>query len=322
MNEQQRLAPAGGSRQSDTNAPLIGVAFLIAAAVLIPISDGFAKILARDLPAAQIVWLRYGSQTLLIVPIALWWHGRRVFRAAHPLTQAVRSVLITTSAFCFFSAVRTIPLPDAVAVFFINPFVVTALSPLVLGERVGVWRWSAVVAGFVGVLVLLRPGFQSLDVGHFYAMGAGLSFALFVLATRRLSGGDPPLVTTFLTGVGALILTSAALPFVWTDMAPQHVWPVVGMGTLGCLFSLFVILAYERASASQLAPFGYVEIAAAAVVGWIMFADFPDAMTWLGMGIIVASGLLIAWREAVRGSDDPGAGDRASSERRKRASPP
>ncbi len=299
------------------DAPVTGILLLIAAAILIPISDGFAKILARDLPAAQIVWLRYGSQTLLILPIALWWHGWRIFQTAKPLTQALRSALITIAAFCFFSAITTIPLADAVAVFFINPFVVTALSPLVLGERVGVWRWSAVVCGFLGTMILVRPGFETLDVGHLYAMGAGTAFALFALVTRRLAGGDPPLVTTFLTGIGALFLTSLVAPFVWVEMTVAHVAPVVGMGALGCLFSIFVILAYERASASQLAPFGYVEIAAAAAVGWVMFGDFPDALTWVGIGVITASGIVIALREArlarrVRRAGPGGDGRRAT----------
>lgn len=277
---------------------MTGILLLIAAAILIPISDGFAKVLAHDLPAAQIVWLRYGSQTLLILPVALWWHGRRIFTTQKPLTQALRSALITTAAFCFFSAVTTIPLADTVAVFFINPFVVTALSPMILGERVGVWRWTAVVTGFLGTMILVRPGFGTLETGHLFAMGAGTAFALFVLVTRRLAGGDPPLVTTFLTGSGALVLSSFAAPLVWVDMTAAHAWPVVGMGALGCVFSILVILAYERASASQLAPFGYVEIAAAAVVGWVMFNDFPDALSWLGIAVIAASGIVIAWREA------------------------
>jgi drug/metabolite transporter (DMT)-like permease len=292
--------PAAFSRRvsAHPDAPITGIALIIAAAILIPISDGFAKILAGDLPAVQIVWLRYGLQTLLIVPFALWWHGSRIFFPANPWTQAVRSLLITCAAFCFFSAVRTIPLADAVAVFFINPFIVTALSPLLLGERIGVWRWSAVVAGFLGTMILVRPGFEVIDVGHLYAMGAGTAFALFVLVTRRLAGGDPPLVTTFLTGIGAFLLTSIAMPFVWTEMTMAHVWPTVGMGVLGCFFSMFVILAYERASASQLAPFGYVEIAAAAAVGWLVFGDFPDALSWVGIAVIAASGIIIAWREA------------------------
>lgn len=286
---------------SGPDAPALGILLLLAAAVLIPISDGFAKILAKDLPTAQIVWLRYGLQTALVLPIVFWWHGQRVFRVAHPFTQALRSLLITGAAFCFFSAIRTIPLADTVAVFFINPFIITALSPFILGERVGVLRWSAVVAGFIGTLIIVRPGFQEIEVGTLYALGAGTCFAFFVLVTRRLAGGDPPLVTTFLTGLGAFVLVSLITPFVWVEVEPAHYGPIIGMGVLGCVFSLLVILAYERASASQLAPFGYAEIAAAAIVGWVMFGHFPDAMTWLGMAVIAASGLFIAWREAVRG---------------------
>jgi drug/metabolite transporter (DMT)-like permease len=295
--------PAAGSlRGTKTpDAPFLGILLLLGAAVLIPISDGFAKILARDLPPVQIVWLRYGLQTALVLPLVFWWHGRHLFRVSHPFTQALRSILITGAAFCFFSAIRTVPLADTVAVFFVSPFIVTALSPFVLGERVGVLRWSAVIVGFIGALIVIRPGFQDIDVGIFYALGAGTCFAFFVLVTRRLAGGDPPLVTTFLTGLGGFLLVTPLAPLMWSDVTAAHVGPIIGMGVLGAVFSLLVILAYERASASQLAPFGYAEIAAAAMVGWVMFADFPDEMTWLGITIIVASGLFIVWREAVRG---------------------
>ena len=247
-----------------SDAPAIGIALLLIAALLIPISDGFAKTLAADLSPVQIVWLRYAVQTVMVLPVVIWWHRRRVFRVAHPLTQILRSLLITASAFCFFSALRTVPLADAVAVFFINPFIVTALSPFVLGERVGIWRWSAVAAGFIGTLIIIQPGFETIDDGIFYAIGAGTCFSLFVLVTRRLAGGDPPLVTTFVTGLGALILATPVVPFVWVEVNQTHLALVAGMGVLGFVFSLLVVLAYERASASQLAPFGYAEIAAAA----------------------------------------------------------
>ena len=102
-------------------------------------------------------------------------------------------------------------LADTVAVFFINPFVITALSPWVLGERVGVWRWSAVATGFLGTMILVRPGFETIEAGHLYAIGAGTAFALFALVTRRLAGGDPPLVTAFLTGAGTLLRAKAAI---------------------------------------------------------------------------------------------------------------
>ncbi len=290
------LAPRG--KRPDN--PTLGIAFLVLAAVLIPISDGFAKVLAADLPPVQIVWLRYFSQTSLILPIVIWIYGRRALATRSPITQIVRSLLITGAAFCFFSSVVTIPLADAVAVFFVSPFIVTALSPLVLGERVGIWRWSAVTAGFIGTLIIVRPGFEAFEVGMLYALGAGVCFALFVLVTRRLAGGDPPLVTTFITGLGATALTAIALPWVWVALTPPMIWPIAIMAVLGCLFSVFVILAYEHAGAAQLAPFGYVEIAAAAVVGWVLFGQLPDWMTWFGIAIIVSSGLVIAWRERVR----------------------
>jgi drug/metabolite transporter (DMT)-like permease len=277
--------------------PALGIAFLVCAVVLIPISDAFAKMLAAKLPAIEVVWLRYVSQTALILPFVLWRYGRRTFVTRYPVTQLVRSVLITGAAFCFFTALSTVPLADAVAVFFVSPFIVTALSPAVLGERVGVWRWCAVIFGFIGAMVVIRPGFQQVELGLLFAIGAGTCFALFVLATRRLAGGDPPLVTTFLTGLGAMTISAIAVPFIWVPPTADMMWPFLAMGLLGCLFSLFVVLAYEHAGAAQLAPFSYIEIAAAAVVGWIIFNELPDAISWIGISMIVGSGLVIVWRE-------------------------
>lgn len=283
----------------------LGIALMIAASIVVPIADGLVKLVATRYPASELVLLRYGLQTVLMLPVMLYWYGARSFMTRRPVSQALRSVFILSGAFCFFSAVRTIPLADAVAVFFIQPFIVTALAPLALGERVGVWRWSAVAAGFIGALIIIRPGFQELNVGTLYALGSGLSFACFILITRRMAGGDPPLVTNFLTGLGVTVLLVPVMPFVWVTPAASDLPVIAGFAVLGATFSLLIVLAYEYAPASLLAPFNYIELLAAVAVGYILFADLPDAMTWLGMAVIAASGLVIVWRENIRGRRQP-----------------
>ena len=123
------------------------------------------------------------------------------------------------AAFCVFSAIAMVPIADTVAVFFINPSIITALSTWVLGERGGVWRWPAVATGFPGTMILVQPCFETIEVGHLFAMGAGTAFALFALSTRRMAGGDPPLVTTFLPGAGTPFLTLLVTPLVWVDVS-------------------------------------------------------------------------------------------------------
>ena len=219
---------------------------------------------------------------------------------ANPIKQALRSVLISATVVQFFAAISTVPLADTVAVFFVYPFIVTALSPIVLHERVGAWRWSAVIAGFIGAIVIVRPSLSGVSPGMLYALGAGVTYSLFVLVTRRLAGSDPALKTSFMTGLGATLMISFAVPFVWVT-PPANAWlAIVMIGLLGSVFSLLVILSYEYASPSALAPFAYVEIAAAALIGWIAFSELPDSMTWVGIIIIAVAGVTIAIREQVR----------------------
>ncbi len=278
----------------------LGIAFIIAASLIVPVADGLVKIISGRYPALELVFLRYGLQTLLMLPIVLVAHGLAALRPSRPVSQALRALFIAGGAFCFFSAVRTIPLADAVAVFFVQPCIVTALAPVVLGERVGPWRWCAVISGFIGALIIIQPGFAGVDVGTLYALGAGTCFALFILTTRLLAGSDPPLVTNFLTGLGVTVLVAPAMPFVWTSPSQSDWVIILSFGTLGMLFSLCIVLAYEFADASTLAPFSYIELVAAVAVGYLMFGDFPTPITWLGTAVIVASGMVIIWRETVR----------------------
>ena len=296
-----RPFPRAGTPPAGTSdSQGLGIALVIIGAIIIPISDGLVKLMSDRYAAVELVWLRYSLQTAALLPLMLYWYGLSAFRTRDPTSQFLRAVFITSAAVCFFTAVKTIPLADAVAVFFIQPFVVTALAPLVLGERVGVWRWSAVAAGFLGALIIIRPGLETVNTGTLFALGAGASFACFILITRRMAGNDPPMVTNFLTSLGATLLISPAVPFVWMTPAAAD-WPVLlWIALLGTAFSILIVLAYEYAPASVLAPFFYIELISAAVVGYLLFSDIPDAATWAGMAVIAASGLVIVWRENVR----------------------
>ncbi|MEM9028228.1 MAG: DMT family transporter [Pseudomonadota bacterium] len=292
----QRAEVLGESAQtSDKSA--IGIALIIAASLIVPFADGFVKLIANDYSALQLVWLRYGLQSLFLLPIMLWWYGANAFVTQHPVSQALRSLFIGGGALCFFSAVRYIPLADAVAVFFVQPFIVTTLAPLLLGERVGAWRWTAVFAGFLGALIVIRPGFEGVNVGTLYALGAGACFAMFAILTRRVGVSDPPMVTNFLTGLGVTLLATPAIPFLWVTPSAADVPIILTFATFGACFSLLFTMAYAYATASALAPFTYVELLGAVVAGYLMFGDLPDGYTWLGMAVISVSGLVIVWRE-------------------------
>lgn len=280
--------------------PLLGIGLMLASVALLPIMDGFAKSMSGSFAVAQLVWARFLFQSLLIVPLAMATSPRALLRPSRPWLQVGRGVGILLGTFLFFGAIRTMPIADALALLFIAPLIVTALSPLVLGEPVGIRRWSAVLVGFGGALVVLRPGLTVLQPGALLALGAGVSFAGYVLLTRRLSHAAPPLVTLAFTSLVCLAAASAVLPFVWVTPDGGQLARMAAMGAIGAGGHYLMIRAFEQAPAALLAPFGYAEIITATIVGYYWFGDFPDGATWLGIGILVASGVYISLRERVR----------------------
>ena len=280
--------------------PLLGILLMLGAMAIIPVMDATAKLLTERYHMVQLVWARYFFHLLLLLPYVLLRHGVRVFRPGRPLLQVVRSSLLMVSTGLFFIAIAFMPLADAIAVVFVYPFIITALSPWVLGERVGVWRWGAVAVGFIGTLIIIRPGLGVASPGVPFALAAGSVYACYVLSTRKLAGVDPPLVTLAFTGLVGAVVSSALLPFFW--ITPElGDWPLMLlMGFCAAVGHFGIILAHEKATAAQLAPIGYAEIVSTSILGYLYFGDFPDAITWLGIAIVVASGVVISIRETRR----------------------
>jgi drug/metabolite transporter (DMT)-like permease len=274
---------------------------LLAGLQMLPVVDGLAKLLSAEYPVLLLAWGRYTFHLLAVLPVAVWRHGWRSLMPAGAGLQILRGALLAGATLMFFGAVSRMPVADAIAVVFVYPFLVTALSALLLGERVGVRRWSAVLLGFVGVLVVVRPGADFHPAGTPFALGAGTAFACYVLVTRRLAGRAPALVGLAFTAVVGAVALTAALPWVWRPVAPGAFALIVLMGVLTAAGHGLVLRAYETAPASLLAPLGYTEIVGAVVVGLLLFGDFPDPVTWLGIAIISASGVYISLRERRRG---------------------
>ena len=273
---------------------------MLGAMAIIPVMDATAKLLSERFHTVQLVWARYFFHLLLFLPFVLWRHGARVVRPGRPVLQVVRGSLLMVSTGLFFIAIAFMPLADALAVVFVYPFIVTALSPVVLGERVGIWRWGAVAVGFVGTVIIIRPGLGVVSVGVPFALAAGTVYACYVLSTRKLAGVDPPLVTLAFTGLVGAVVSSALVPFFWITPEPGD-WPLMLlMGFCAAVGHFAIILAHEKATAAQLAPIGFSEIVSASLLGYLYFGDFPDAVTWLGIAIVVAGGVVISLREARR----------------------
>ncbi len=185
----------------------------------------------------------------------------------------------------------------ALTLAFVAPLITTALSPIFLREKVGFRRWVAVIVGFVGSLIVIRPGFIEFNLATIAALGTGFFYGIYLIITRKLHSSDNSLLTLLLTGVVGFILASFLVPFVWT--APTiNQWSLLSlMGIFACLGHLFLILSLKYADASKLAPFGYFEIITNIILGYYFFMDFPDLWTWVGLSIIVCSGIYISFRE-------------------------
>jgi drug/metabolite transporter (DMT)-like permease len=234
---------------------------------------------------------------MFLAPLVLYHYGLPALKPARPVVQLIRSGLTLMATLLFFGAISRMPITDALALLFVSPMVVTAMSPIMLGESVGIRRWLAVGTGFMGAIIILRPGFGVAQFGSFLALGAGCCFAFYTLLTRKLAGSGPPLVTLTYTAITGAVLMSILVFPAWIMPPPADLLMMAGIGAIAAGGHFLLIRAFDHAPASLLAPYSYSEIVMATAVGWFIFGDFPDGWTWTGIAVIVASGIYISWRE-------------------------
>lgn len=278
---------------------------MLAAMLILPGIDAIAKWLSGAISSGQIAWSRFFFQTLLMLPLFLRTRGP-IVTSALPL-HALRGALIALATLLFFSALKYLPLADAISIFFVEPLILTLLSAVFLGESVGWRRLTAVAVGFAGSLVIIRPSFHALGLPALLPLGTALSFAVYLILTRKLAQHEQPERMQFYAGVfGGIVMTAALAAGEATDIAVlSFVWPdrwqwflLAGLGVIATTGHLLVVHAFRRAPAGLLAPFQYVEIIGATILGLVFFGDFPDTVTWIGVVIIVSSGMYVFHREA------------------------
>ena len=275
-----------------------GIACIIAAIFLLSICDAMAKWLGHaGYQAFQIVFFRY-LFGLLPVAVFVWRSGPGSLRSRRPIAHALRACLMFGALASFFAGLRVLPLAEAVAVTFTAPLFVTALSGPLLREPVGPRRWAAVLVGFVGALVVLRPGTEAFRPESLLALCAALCFALAMIMTRWMARSETNVAVLAYSTLGAGIACLPFLSFVWRPVEAAHLWIFLALGILGGIGANFMISAYRQAPAAVIAPFDYTALIWTALLGWFLFQDKPDALVWLGAAIIVASGLYIMQRES------------------------
>ena len=275
------------------------VVFNLSAWVMLPIMDGFAKYLSSTLPVLQITWSRYFFTVVIVLPIMLIFFRKNLTWTEQPKLQLIRGLLLFCANILFFYSISIISLAKALTLAFIAPLIVTALSPVLLGEKVGFRRWAAVITGFIGSLIVIRPGFVEVNLASIAALGTGVLYGFYLIVTRKLHNSDHPLLTLLLTGVVGAIIGSLIIPSVWVQPTITEWYMMFAIGFFASIGHLFLILSLRYADASKLAPFGYFEIITNIIIGFYFFNHFPDNWTFLGLFVIISSGIYIFRREAI-----------------------
>tara|TARA_B110000196_G_C21005363_1_gene595068 strand:- start:110 stop:976 length:867 start_codon:yes stop_codon:yes gene_type:complete len=278
-------------------APILGISLMIASMAINSSKDGIAKLLASNYSPLTILFIQFIATSLILAPVVIQKNGARYLVPDRLLPQALRSLFVALGVGLFYWAINFINIADATAMVFVAPLIVTALSPAILGEPIGLRRTISVIIGFIGVLIILRPTMDGDRTGYFIALGAGIFLAAYYIANRKLANEAPILASTFYTSfLGAIILSPLLLIF-WSAPGISDFWILFGFTVLATLGQIFIISAFSFAAANIIAPFVYTQIIWATMIGYILFDAFPDKWGWVGIAIVIATGVYIAIRE-------------------------
>ena len=312
MPEPAPIPPAANATGGQADGTLsLGIALMLCFSLAAPGIDLFAKLAVQTIPAAEVGMARFTVQALLLLPI-IWVRG---LFSPLPITivllHALRGVLIAVATTAFVLALKYMPIADAIAIFFVEPLILTLLSAVILGEKVGWRRTLACAAGFLGALIVVQPSFSTLGWVAALPLVTALTFAFYLLLTRKLAQGEHPLVMQTYAGFSAaafvglvLILGQGSGSDIFDPVMPtlREAALMLGVGVMATASHLFLVYALRHAPASTLAPLQYLEIVAATGLGYLVFGDFPSLSKWVGIAIIVGAGLFVIHRERARQS--------------------
>ncbi|MBY6264389.1 DMT family transporter [Azospirillum sp. 412522] len=290
---------------SPTENVRLGILSMLLAMVLMTIMNALAKILAETYPLGEVTFFRNLFALLPAVAMVAAAGGRRCLRTDHWQGHLWRAIVGLASMVLLFWAYHLMPLANAVAISYSAPLFLTALSVPLLGERVGPFRWAAVVVGFAGVLIMVQPGAGMLDRGALVALTAAVSYALAMIAMRQLGRTEKPVTTVFYFTVISTLLSALALPFGWITPDGKALALMAAMGIAGGGAQYFSTRAYSLARAVVVGPFSYASLIYATILGWLVWGDVPAPHVIVGATVVIGSGLLILYRETRRAVASP-----------------
>jgi drug/metabolite transporter (DMT)-like permease len=273
---------------------LRGIALMVAAVSTFTCLDTTSKYLAQHYPVPAIVWARYVVHMALMALVLGPRMGAGLLRTTNLRLQLIRGVVLAASSLVFLSALKLMPLAEAAAIAFMTPIIIAVLAGPVLGERVERRTWIALAGGFIGVLLIVRPGGGLFTPAALLPLASAFLMALYQMMTSKLAGRDAALTTLFYPALIGSVLVPLVFPH--ELMLPSTAWHAalfVLIGVLGGLGHFLLIRAHDYAPSSMLSPFMYAQLLTALVLGWIVFRQLPDAVAFAGMAAIAASGLLL-----------------------------
>jgi drug/metabolite transporter (DMT)-like permease len=284
------------SRSKESERILAGIGMVIVAVACFATLDTATKASTAGVPILMGVWFRYAFQAVATTAVLLPLHGTALLRTHHPRYQLLRGALLLVSSTLAFLSLRYMPLAEFTSIVLIAPLVITLLAATTLKEHVSPLRWTLVAGGFIGTLVILRPGGGAFSWAILLPIGLVLTNAWFQVLTSKLAQTENPLTMHFYTGWVGTLIASLALPFVWTALPSWEWWALLClMGFMGTVGHFILILAYQRAPASTLTPYLYAQIAFAMLGGWLIFSHVPDRFSLIGISMIAVCGAAGAW---------------------------
>ena len=278
--------------------PLYGIGFVILMTIAFTSLDASAKYLTNTLPLWVLLWGRYVFNFFFVALFFLRGAPADIIHTRNLKLQILRSIMLVSATLTFWLALIFLPLADCVVILFVSPLLVTMLAAPLLGESVGRHRWTAVILGFIGMVVVVRPGFTVFDWVSILPLITALLYAGVQISTRILGRADGALTTLLYSSAGGAVISTIGVLFFWVTPSFEQ-WLVLGwLGFLGALGHYLMIKAYAIAPASLLAPFDYASLIWATILGFVVFGDLPDSWTVLGAIIIMSSGLYLIRRES------------------------
>ena len=297
------MAPAGATPMEQgklQDRPLAGIGFMVAAFVTVGIGDALAKILVTALPIPQFLLLRSLAVLVLLLPVFARSGGIHVFRTQCLRLHLARCVLNGISLVVFFVALRNLELATLFAIGFVGPLFMTAISVPILGEKVGIHRWAAILVGFAGALVIIQPGADGIKLVALMAMCSTCLWATSMVIVRKMSATESDATLLAYINTSLLLIGVVGAPFVWQPVTLGQVGFILVLAVTLVVGQWLMLRAFRMAPVGVVAPFQYTGIVWATLIGWIVWDEFPALNVWIGASILIASGLYVMWRERVR----------------------